>query len=222
MAMWAASWPAFVCLLVLFALVEGAWRWLTGLGLLPWGPQAHGPVAVERGLRRVHGDRERERDGRAGAAAGGTAAAGRRERRSTAPLQRRSGQGNGVHRVAAGPGRPAHRRSRGPGGPAVNREQEKAGGSARGTLWGRIACGWAVAFAALHFSWGLGGDAGLSVAAGPLATERPLWFVVAGLWGVGGLCLLGALLARLLTRSDLRGGPPRLRGGWGGASARSC
>lgn len=34
--MWAASWPAFVCLLVLFALVEGAWRWLTGLGLLPW------------------------------------------------------------------------------------------------------------------------------------------------------------------------------------------
>ncbi|MFD8197544.1 DUF6191 domain-containing protein [Streptomyces wuyuanensis] len=35
-AMWAASFPAFVCLLVLFALVEGAWRCLTGLGLLPW------------------------------------------------------------------------------------------------------------------------------------------------------------------------------------------
>ncbi|MFE0642351.1 hypothetical protein ACFW2Y_12175 [Streptomyces sp. NPDC058877] len=44
----------------------------------------------------------------------------------------------------------------------------------------------------LHLSWGLGGDAGLSVFAGPLATERPLWFVVAGLWGVGGRCLLGA------------------------------
>ncbi|MEU4132541.1 DUF3995 domain-containing protein [Streptomyces wuyuanensis] len=99
----------------------------------------------------------------------------------------------------------------------MNREQEKAGGSARGTLWGRIACGWAVAFAALHFSWGLGGDAGLSVAAGPLASERPLWFVVAGLWGVGGLCLLGALLARLLTRSDLRGRPAALARwlGWG-------
>ncbi|MGA5499330.1 DUF6191 domain-containing protein [Streptomyces cinereoruber] len=34
--MWAASFPAFVCLLVLFALVESAWRWFTGLGLLPW------------------------------------------------------------------------------------------------------------------------------------------------------------------------------------------
>ncbi|MGP3984227.1 DUF6191 domain-containing protein [Streptomyces sp. KR80] len=34
--MWAMSFPAFVCLLVLFALVEGAWRWFTGLGLIPW------------------------------------------------------------------------------------------------------------------------------------------------------------------------------------------
>ncbi|MFJ5798756.1 DUF6191 domain-containing protein [Streptomyces decoyicus] len=30
------SFPAFVCLLVLFALVESAWRWFTGLGLMPW------------------------------------------------------------------------------------------------------------------------------------------------------------------------------------------
>ncbi|MET9519039.1 DUF6191 domain-containing protein [Streptomyces sp. NPDC002994] len=30
------SFPAFVCLLVSFALVESAWRWFTGLGLIPW------------------------------------------------------------------------------------------------------------------------------------------------------------------------------------------
>jgi hypothetical protein len=30
------SFPAFGCLLVLFALVESAWRWFTGLGLFPW------------------------------------------------------------------------------------------------------------------------------------------------------------------------------------------
>ncbi|MGI5401325.1 DUF3995 domain-containing protein [Streptomyces sp. CA-135486] len=51
---------------------------------------------------------------------------------------------------------------------------------------------------------------GLSISAGPLATERPLWFVVAGLWGVGALCLLGALLAWLLARSRLRGVPALL------------
>jgi hypothetical protein len=34
--MWLVSFPAFVCLLVLFALVESAWRWFTGLGLMPW------------------------------------------------------------------------------------------------------------------------------------------------------------------------------------------
>ncbi|MEU2655119.1 DUF3995 domain-containing protein [Streptomyces sp. NPDC007325] len=62
----------------------------------------------------------------------------------------------------------------------------------------------------LHFYWGLGGGVGLSVSAGPLAAERPLWFVVIGLWGVGGLCLLGAVLARLLTRSGLRGTPAAL------------
>ncbi|MEV0438721.1 DUF3995 domain-containing protein [Streptomyces spectabilis] len=67
-------------------------------------------------------------------------------------------------------------------------------------LWGRIACLWAAAFAGLHFYWAVGGDAGLRVAAGPLAAERPLWFVAAGLWGVGALCLLGTLLAWLLAR----------------------
>ncbi|MCZ1006580.1 DUF3995 domain-containing protein [Streptomyces lydicus] len=74
-------------------------------------------------------------------------------------------------------------------------------------LWGRIACGWAAAFAGLHFYWGVGGDVGLSVSAGPPAAERPLWFVVGGLWGVGVLCLLGALLAWQLARSGLRGVP---------------
>jgi hypothetical protein len=57
----------------------------------------------------------------------------------------------------------------------------------------------------LHFYWAIGGDVGLSISAGPLATERPLWFVVAGLWGVGAVCLLGALLAWLLGWSELRG-----------------
>jgi hypothetical protein len=68
----------------------------------------------------------------------------------------------------------------------------------------------------LHFYWAVGGDVGLSVSAGPLATERPLRFVGAGLWGVGALCLLGALLAWLLARSRLRGVPALLAGwlGW--------
>ncbi|WP_432039247.1 DUF6191 domain-containing protein [Streptomyces cucumeris] len=30
------SFPAFVCLIVLFALVESVWRWFTGLGFMPW------------------------------------------------------------------------------------------------------------------------------------------------------------------------------------------
>ncbi|MFG2222822.1 DUF3995 domain-containing protein [Streptomyces sp. NPDC048644] len=64
--------------------------------------------------------------------------------------------------------------------------------------WGRIACAWAVAFAVLHFYWALGGSWGLSVSAGPLAEERPGWFVAVGLWGVGLLCLVGGSLGWLL------------------------
>ncbi|WP_223770883.1 DUF6191 domain-containing protein [Streptomyces huiliensis] len=30
------SFPAFVCLIALFALLESGWRWVTGLGLFPW------------------------------------------------------------------------------------------------------------------------------------------------------------------------------------------
>ncbi|MBN0044661.1 DUF3995 domain-containing protein [Streptomyces actuosus] len=90
-------------------------------------------------------------------------------------------------------------------------------GGAPSRLWARAACLWAVAFAGLHFYWAVGGDLGLSVSAGPQATERSLWFVVVGLWGVGALCLLGALLAWLLPRSGLRGVPALLvrRLGWG-------
>ncbi|TVL91044.1 DUF3995 domain-containing protein [Streptomyces sp. SAJ15] len=99
----------------------------------------------------------------------------------------------------------------------VKRDPEETGAEPS-TLWGRIACLWAVAFAGLHFYWAVGGDVGLSVSAGPLATERPLWFVVVGLWGVGALCLLGALLAWVLAGSRLRG-VPGLLARWLGWSA---
>ncbi|WP_423247520.1 DUF3995 domain-containing protein [Streptomyces decoyicus] len=97
------------------------------------------------------------------------------------------------------------------------RRQPEGTGAEPLTPWGRIACLWAAAFAGLHFYWAVGGDVGLSISAGPLAAERPLWFVVAGLWGVGALCLLGALLAWLLARSRLRGVPALLARwlGWG-------
>jgi hypothetical protein len=71
--------------------------------------------------------------------------------------------------------------------------------------WGRIAGAWAVAFAGLHFYWALGGSWGLSVSAGPLAEERPGWFVAVGLWGVGLLCLIGGVLGRLLAGPRPRG-----------------
>ncbi|MFG2399104.1 DUF3995 domain-containing protein [Streptomyces lydicus] len=97
------------------------------------------------------------------------------------------------------------------------RRQPAGTGAEPSTLRGRIACLWAAAFAGLHFYWAVGGEVGLSISAGPLATTRPLWFVVAGLWGVGALCLLGALLAWLLARPRLRGVPALLARwlGWG-------
>jgi hypothetical protein len=75
----------------------------------------------------------------------------------------------------------------------------------RSGWWGRAACAWAIAFAVAHFYWALGGDVGLGVSAGPLAQERPGWFVALGLWGVGALCLAGALLGRFLARPVLPG-----------------
>lgn len=72
--------------------------------------------------------------------------------------------------------------------------------------WGYLACAWALLFAALHFSWALGGDAGLASAAGTeLAATRPQWFVLGGLWGVGLLLVAGASLAVLLTRHQRPG-----------------
>jgi hypothetical protein len=78
------------------------------------------------------------------------------------------------------------------------------------TGWGRrfgwVAAGWAVGFAALHFYWALGGGVGLAVSAGPdLADERPAWFVAGGLWGVGVLLVVAALVGVELARGRLRG-----------------
>ncbi|MFD7552137.1 DUF3995 domain-containing protein [Streptomyces sp. NPDC059816] len=78
---------------------------------------------------------------------------------------------------------------------------QQLGRTTSGT-WGRLACAWALVFAALHFFWALGGGWGLSVSAGPLAEERPWWFVLVGLWGVGLLCLVAGALGLLLA------GPP--------------
>lgn len=76
-----------------------------------------------------------------------------------------------------------------------------AGNWRRTRRWGYAACVWAAAFAALHYYWAVGGDIGLSVSAGPnLASRRPTWFVVTGLWGVGTLCAVGAVLGIALTR----------------------
>ncbi|MFD4370258.1 DUF6191 domain-containing protein [Streptomyces sp. NPDC058486] len=62
--MWAASFPAFVCLLVLFALVEGAWRWFTGLGLIPWVRRRTGrslsSVAFDEFTATVNGNKTAE------------------------------------------------------------------------------------------------------------------------------------------------------------------
>lgn len=68
--------------------------------------------------------------------------------------------------------------------------------------WGYVACAWAAAFAIVHLYWGLGGRAGLDVSAGPaLASKRPAWFVVVGLFGVCAALLVGAAVAVLLERS---------------------
>lgn len=88
-------------------------------------------------------------------------------------------------------------------------------------FWGYPACLWATAFGGLHFYWAVGGRRGLGVSAGDaLAAERPLWFVVAGLWGVGALCLAGGLLGWALARRPLRGRRGQLLrwAGWGVAA----
>ncbi|MFC8718803.1 DUF3995 domain-containing protein [Kitasatospora sp. NPDC057198] len=78
-----------------------------------------------------------------------------------------------------------------------------------GRRWGHAAAAWSGIFAGAHFYWALGGSKGLDVSAGSrLAEERPLWFVAAGLWGVGSALVVGAVLGRALART----GPTVRRG----------
>jgi hypothetical protein len=81
----------------------------------------------------------------------------------------------------------------------------------RSRVWGYVAAGWASVFAGVHLFWALGGSAGLASSAGSrLARDRPGWFVVAGLWGVGGMLVMGAFLGVALARARPRP-PPRMR-----------
>jgi hypothetical protein len=74
----------------------------------------------------------------------------------------------------------------------------------------RLAAGWCVLFAVPHVYWALGGHRGLASSAGvELATTRPLWFVLLGLWGVALVLLLGAGYCFGLERWRLRGLPRR-------------
>lgn len=93
---------------------------------------------------------------------------------------------------------------------------------ARSRIWGYLACLWCVLFAALHIYWALGEDTGLASSAGvDLATRRPLWFVLLGLWSMTLLLIGGAVFSIGLTRWRLRGGLRRgvVTLGWLGGSA---
>ena len=60
---------------------------------------------------------------------------------------------------------------------------------------------WCAIFAALHVYWAVGGEIGLASSAGAdLATHRPSWFVLLGLWGVALLLFAGAAFSIGLTR----------------------
>ncbi|MFI6097449.1 DUF3995 domain-containing protein [Lentzea sp. NPDC051213] len=68
-------------------------------------------------------------------------------------------------------------------------------------IWGYAAASWCLLFAALHVFWALGGTVGLAESAGAdLATQRPAWFVLGGLWGVALVLLVGAWFSVGLTR----------------------
>ncbi|MFF3276570.1 DUF6191 domain-containing protein [Streptomyces chrestomyceticus] len=64
MTAWLMSFPAFACLLALSALVESGWRWLTGLGLLPWLRRRSGPslssIAFDEFTAVVNGNKAAE------------------------------------------------------------------------------------------------------------------------------------------------------------------
>jgi hypothetical protein len=70
--------------------------------------------------------------------------------------------------------------------------------------WGYAAAGWSAAFAALHLYWALGGTVGLAESAGRrLANERPIEFVLGGLYGVAALLAAAAVLGVALARRPL-------------------
>jgi Protein of unknown function (DUF3995) len=72
--------------------------------------------------------------------------------------------------------------------------------------WGVVAAVWCALFALLHLFWALGGSWLLSSSAGTeLARDRPLWFVIGGLWGVAVLLVLGAVYDVALARRRFRG-----------------
>ena len=69
--------------------------------------------------------------------------------------------------------------------------------------WARAAAACATLFAALHVFWALGGSFGLAGSAGrELAEQRPVWFVLGGLWGVAALLLVAAALGMALARTE--------------------
>ena len=72
--------------------------------------------------------------------------------------------------------------------------------------WGYSALAWASLFSALHIYWAVGGSWLLATSAGPeLTQDRPLWFVLFGLWGVALVLGAGAILGLGMARDHLRG-----------------
>ncbi|MFI0261070.1 DUF6191 domain-containing protein [Streptomyces sp. NPDC017056] len=64
MTAWLMSFPAFACLLALFALLESVWRWVTGWGLVPWLRRRTGPslssIAFDEFTAVVNGNKAAE------------------------------------------------------------------------------------------------------------------------------------------------------------------
>lgn len=72
--------------------------------------------------------------------------------------------------------------------------------------WEYLAAGWCSVFAVVHLYWACGGDTGLPSSAGiDLATHRPTWFVIIGLWGTALLLLVGVTLCLGLGRDIIMG-----------------
>jgi len=99
--------------------------------------------------------------------------------------------------------------ARGPGGlPSAT-----PGWRPRVPAWaGYGACAWALLFAGVHFYWALGGTAGVETI-GPAVTDLAgdPWFVAIGLWGVGAVLLILAVLMVAIVRSWHLPGPGWMR-----------